>query len=183
MRSLPLLLVAATLALSTGAEAKKARRAKRDSDELPFRFRFGLTLDGARDIELSNARKTVADEAVLGGNVGASYVGIERLSLDVDLELAMNLAREEKDPLFDRLQLTPGARFDIIENLYVRAGAPFLLYPSPFNVGVLAGVGYRQSMGGMLGGYFEVAYERYFLKDDNRGESRVVLRGGVEAGN
>ncbi|MGI5864935.1 MAG: hypothetical protein ACOX6T_23190 [Myxococcales bacterium] len=182
MRSiLPVLLVAATLALSTGAEAKKARRAKRGSDDLPFRFRFGLTLDGARNIELGD-RTTVADEAVLGGNIGASYVGIERLSLDVDLELAMNLVRKEKDPLFDRLQLTPGARFDIIENLYLRAGAPFLIYPAPFNVGVLAGVGYRPSLGSAVGGYVELAYERYFLKD-GRGESRIVLRGGVEAGN
>ena len=182
MRSLPILLVAATLALSTAAEAKKARRAKRDEGDLPFRFRFGLTLDGARDIELSS-RKTIGEDAVLGGNVGASYVGVEKLSLDVDLELAMDLVREDRDPLFDRLQLTPGARYDIIENFYVRAGAPLLVYPAPFNVGVLAGVGYRQSMGGILGGYFEVAYERYFLKDDDRGESRVVLRGGLEAGN
>jgi len=97
--------------------------------------------------------------------------------LSVDAELLLQLTDALWPP--SRLQLTPGARYDVVQGLYVRAGAPVIAYPSPFNAGVLAGAGWRQRGSGILGGYVEVAYERYLLKE----ESRVVLRGGLEAGN
>jgi hypothetical protein len=189
MRLLPVIAATLALCLSATADARRGKRAEKDDDGetekkvsgLPLRFRFGLSLDGARDIELgADRRTTVADEAVLGGNLGVSYVGVKKLSLDVDLELAMNLNPDgPQKQYFDRLELTPGARYDLIEGLYLRAGAPLIIYPGPFNAGVLGGVGYHQSLGDHVGAYAEVAYERYLIETD----SRVVVRGGIEAGN
>ncbi len=147
------------------------------AEDSNWRFHLGASIDGAHNIELSGKGSNVTERFAGGLGAGAYYYVIPRLSVGSDIELVYAFVVPPPETTgFDRLQLTPGARFDITDNLYARAGLPTRFVPTPFNMGLLGAVGYRQGFGGHFGAYAEVGYERYFLAE----ESRIVIRGGIE---
>jgi hypothetical protein len=139
-------------------------------------FRGGASLDLNQSFNLGGS----SAGARIGGGVsaGVGYYVIDNLSLDTDAHLHFLIT---PSPALTDLGITPGARYHILPQAYVRAGMPIELLPT-FGLGVLAGAGYYQSLGPKIGLDVGVDYT-YYLTEAFRAAApagRVDVHGGIQ---
>ncbi len=167
----------------TGEHVKAKRKRSRDADEKGpfdkgrFVFRGGANLDLNRSINLGGNND--GDTPVnAGASVGVGYFVIDNLSLDLDLDAHLELSPEFG---FASLGFTPGARYQLIPQAYVRVGAPLIVYPS-FNAGILGGVGYHQPIGSKAALVIGLDYTYYFTEEYRTAapQGRVDVNAGVQ---
>ncbi len=166
------------------AEEKKEEKAEKEEkkDAGPFsagRFvvRGGLSFDLNQSFNLGGPATTAA-RITLGANGGVGYFIIPKLSLDVDLRF---LAYLTPTPEVAWFEVTPGARYNVVDNLVVRVGVPIPILPR-FGVGVLGGVAYHQPLGSRAALVVGVDYT-YYLTDYYKTVAplgRVDVHGGVQ---
>lgn len=117
--------------------------AQNDDAPTPFKagtfdVRGGINLDLDKTINLGGTNQ---DTTAGGGvNLGIGYFLADNLALDFDTRLAVQFL---PDTEVQRLQGTPGLRFHVTREIFVRGGVPIVVYPE-FGLGALAGLGYRQ---------------------------------------
>lgn len=139
--------------------------------------RGSVNLDLNQSINLGGVNPSGARVAV-GANAGVGYFLIDRLSIDLDGRLVGYLT---PTPGLALVEVTPGARYQVIDNLQVRVGVPIPLIPV-FGLGVLGGVSYFQPIGNNIHLVVGVDYT-YYLTDGWRQTAplgRIDLHGGVQ---
>jgi hypothetical protein len=139
--------------------------------------RGSVNLDLNQSINLGGVNSSGA-RVTVGANAGVGYFLIDRLSIDLDGRL---LAYLTPTPGLALVEVTPGARYQVIDNLQVRVGVPIPLLPV-FGLGVLGGVSYFQPVGNNIHVVVGVDYT-YYLTDAWRQTApfgRIDLHGGVQ---
>jgi hypothetical protein len=140
-------------------------------------FRGSASFDLNKTINLGGENS--ADTPIAGGiNLGVGYLVLKNLSLDVDAQTHLQLS-----PAFAvrDLGLTPGMRYQVLDNVYVRAGMPIILLPE-FGLGVLAGAGYVQPIGSNAAFVVGVDYTYYLTEYYKRAapSGRLDVHAGVQ---
>ena len=103
--------------------------------------RGGVNLDLDKTINLGGDNEGTT--AGGGVNLGVGYFLADNLALDFETRLSVQFLPESE---VQRLQGTPGLRFHVTREIFVRGGAPIVVFPE-FGFGALAGLGYRQPIG------------------------------------
>jgi hypothetical protein len=164
------------------AEEKSAPKEEPKAPAGPFSkgrvaVRGSLNFDLNQSINLGGANPNGA-RVTVGANAGVGYFLIDRLSLDLDGRF---LAYLTPTPGVALLEFTPGARYQVIDNLQVRVGVPIPVLPV-FGVGVLGGASYFQPIGSNIHLVVGVDYT-YYLTDAWRRTApfgRIDIHGGVQ---
>jgi hypothetical protein len=164
-------LALAVLALALAPLAARAASTSSEADSLRkgrfvVRGSGGVDLDKTINIGGENTGETVAGAL----NLGVGYFVVDNLSLDTDLDLRFTLAPKLE---VTALGVTPGLRYYPIPQFYVRAALPIVIVPD-LDIGVLAGVGYRQKI--VANTYFVLAIDYTYWVTDRR--QRALAPGG-----
>lgn len=173
------LIVACTLFVLPG----RAHAAKNSEAESLSKGRFvvrgnaGIDLDKTINLGGTNSGTTPIAGSV---NVGVGYFVVKNLSLDVDLDMRFRISPNAD---VTSLGVTPGLSYYPIPQFYVRGGVPIILLPG-LDIGVLAGVGFRQKM--VANTYFVLGVDYTYWVTDNRQKviapnGRLDVHAGVQA--
>lgn len=139
--------------------------------------RGSLNFDLNQSINLGGANPNGA-RVTVGANAGVGYFLMDRFSIDLDGRF---LAYLTPTPGIALLELTPGARYQVIDNLQLRVGVPIPILPT-FGLGVLGGASYFQPLGDRIHLVVGVDYT-YYLTDAWRRVApygRIDIHGGVQ---
>lgn len=158
-----------------------AAEEKKQDEKGPFspgRFilRGGINFDLNQSINLGGSSQGA--RVTLGANAGVGYFVIENLEIDLDFRFFMYLTPK---PEVSSLEITPGARYRVWQNILLRVGVPIPIVPQ-FGVGILGGLAWSQPIASRVSFVIGVDYTYYFTEYYRTvaPAGRLDIHGGIQ---